>query len=76
MKTICPPVYNHNGFVATRALGHTTYGYTLLVLMKQKMLNNPRKDRNILIFWNSEFLWTVFNIELLHHQRTWESIIT
>ena len=50
MKTICPPVYNHNGFVATRALGHTTYGYTLLVLMKQKMLNNPRKDRNILIF--------------------------
>ena len=22
MKTMCPPGYHHNGFVATRALGH------------------------------------------------------
>ena len=22
MKTICPPGYHHNGFVATHALGH------------------------------------------------------
>ena len=31
MKTMCPPGYHHNGFVATHALGHMMYGYTLLV---------------------------------------------
>ena len=25
MKTICPPGYHQNGFVATHALGHMTY---------------------------------------------------
>ena len=31
MKTMCPPVYHHNGFVfvATHALGHMMYDYTL-----------------------------------------------
>ena len=32
MKTMCPPGYHHNGFVATDALGHITYDYTLLVM--------------------------------------------
>ena len=27
MKTLCPPCYYHNGFVATNALGHIKYGY-------------------------------------------------
>ena len=31
MKTMCSPGYHHNGFVATHALGHMMYGYTLLV---------------------------------------------
>ena len=31
MKKMCPPSYHHNGFVATHALGHMMYGYTLLV---------------------------------------------
>ena len=39
MKTMCPSGYHHNGFVATRALGHMMYGYTLLVRMKQRVLN-------------------------------------
>ena len=25
MKTVCPPGYHHNGFVATHALGHMIY---------------------------------------------------
>ena len=25
MKTMCPPGYYHNGFVATHALGHKIY---------------------------------------------------
>ena len=25
MKTMCPPGYHHNGFVATHALGHIMY---------------------------------------------------
>ena len=27
MKTTCPPVYHHNDFVATHALGYMMYGY-------------------------------------------------
>ena len=27
MKTMFPPSYHHNGFVATHALGHMMYGY-------------------------------------------------
>ena len=27
MKTMCPPGYHHNGFVATHALGHMMYSY-------------------------------------------------
>ena len=26
MKTMCPPGYHHNDFVATHALGHMMYG--------------------------------------------------
>ena len=35
MKTMCPPGYHHNGFVATHALGHIMDGYTLLVLIAE-----------------------------------------
>ena len=27
MKTMCPPGYHHNGFMANYALGHIMYGY-------------------------------------------------
>ena len=39
MKTMCPPGYHHNGFVATHALRHMMYGSTLLVPMNQRVLN-------------------------------------
>ena len=39
MKAMCPPGYHHNGFVATDALGHMVYGYTLLAPMNQRVLN-------------------------------------
>ena len=29
MKTMCPPGYHHNGFVATHALGHMMYDVTV-----------------------------------------------
>ena len=29
MKTMCPPGYHHNGFVATHALGHMMHGYMI-----------------------------------------------
>ena len=32
MKTMCPPSYHHNGFVATDALGHMMYGLYIYVL--------------------------------------------
>ena len=46
MKTMCPPGYHHNGFVATRALGHMMYSYTLLVPMSQRVLNKLSKEHN------------------------------
>ena len=47
MKTMCPPGYHHVGFVVTHALGHMIYGYTLLVLMNQRVLNKISKEHNI-----------------------------
>ena len=47
MKTMYPPGYHHNGFVATHALGHMMYGSTLLVPMNQRVLNKQSKERNI-----------------------------
>ena len=45
MKTMCPPGYQHNGFVATH--GHMMYGYTLLVPINQRVLNKLSKEHNI-----------------------------
>ena len=35
---MCPPGYHHNGFMAIRELGHTMYGYTMLVFKNQRVL--------------------------------------
>ena len=32
MKTMCPPGYHHNGFVATHVLGYMMYGYVFKFL--------------------------------------------
>ena len=32
MKTMCPPGYHHNGFVATHAFGHMMHGYIIYIL--------------------------------------------
>ena len=32
MKTMCPPGYHHNGFVATHAFGHMTYGLAYIMI--------------------------------------------
>ena len=47
MKTMCPPGYHHNDFVATHALGHMMYGYKLLVAVNQRVFNKQSKGRNI-----------------------------
>ena len=36
MKTMCPSGYHDNYFVATHALGHMMYDYTLLGPMNHK----------------------------------------
>ena len=43
--------YHHNGFVATHALWHMIYSYTLLVPMNQRVLNKQSKERNSLVHW-------------------------
>ena len=47
MKTMSPPGYHHNGFVATHALGHMMYGYILLVPMNQRVFSKLSKEYNI-----------------------------
>ena len=47
MKIMCSLGYHHNGFVATHALGHIMYCYTLLASMNQKGLNKLSKEHNI-----------------------------
>ena len=47
IKTMCLPGYHHNGFVATDALGHMMYEYTLLVPMNQRVLNKLSKEHNV-----------------------------
>ena len=47
MKTMCPPSYHYNGFVAAHALGHMMYGYTFVLLMNQSVLNKQSKEHNI-----------------------------
>ena len=47
MKAMCPPGYYHNGFVATHALGHMMYGYTLLERINQRVLNKLSKEDNM-----------------------------
>ena len=46
MKTMFPPGYHHNDFVATHTLGHIMYGYKLLVPMNQRVLNKLSKEHN------------------------------
>ena len=50
MKTMCPPGYRHNGFVATHAVEHMMYVYTLLVPMNQRLLNKPSKEHNMIAY--------------------------
>ena len=46
MKVMCPLDYHHNGFVATDALGHMMYSYTLLVPINQRVLNDKNDPRH------------------------------
>ena len=50
MKTMYPPGYHHDGFVATHALGHMMYGYALLVPINQRVLNKLSKEHS-LVHW-------------------------
>ena len=46
MKTMGLPGYHHDGFVATHALEHMMYSYTLLAPMNQRVLSKLSKERN------------------------------
>ena len=48
MKTMCPPSYHHIGFVASHALGHMMYGYTMLV----PITYNHSYIMTILLLWD------------------------
>ena len=56
MKTMCPPGYHHNGFVATHALGHMMYGYIHIYyahLASVDYIAYAKSERNIkLVCWS------------------------
>ena len=61
MKTMCPPGYHHNGFVATHALGHMMY--ILMWIGKQKFkLQLKKKSVNVA-------LWQEWKINLLQQSN-------
>ena len=49
MKTMWPPGYHDNGFMATHALEHMMYGYTLLIPMNQRVINKLSNNLSTLI---------------------------
>ena len=52
MKTMCPPSYHHNDFVATHALGHMMYGYIYIyiyIYLAVYIMSTVRKLRNFYI---------------------------
>ena len=51
MKTMCPPGYHCNGSVATHALGHMMYHYTLLVPMNQTIRLLALPVEHSLVHW-------------------------
>ena len=84
MKTLCPPGYHHNVFVATHTIGHMMEGYRLLVPMNQRLLYKPIKERNVsshkwsttqrLLKFHRRFVTTVASWQPLHLGR-WYTII-
>ena len=50
MKTMCPPGYHHNGFVATHALGHMMYGYLASVRFEHSVCRGSLMTTNIYIY--------------------------
>ena len=63
MKTMCPPGYHHNGFVATHALGHMMYGSTLLVPMNQRVLSKQVILRSLLCLLSTLWFIGTSNVE-------------
>ena len=51
MKTMCPPGYHCNGSVATHALGHMMYHYTLLVPVNQTIKLLALLVEHSLVHW-------------------------
>ena len=47
IKTMCPPCYHPNCFVATDAFGYMMFGYILLVPMYQRVANKLNKGYHI-----------------------------
>ena len=46
-----PSRYHRNEFVVTYAIGHMTYGYTLLLPMNQRLRNKLGKERNVSVIY-------------------------
>ena len=55
MKTMCPPGYHHNGFVATHALGHMMYGFVYIYIYKLALYAFFRNASYIYIFNEKTF---------------------
>ena len=74
MKTMCPPGYHHNGFVATHALGHmmcrTSCAQVTLVTSNIGYIF-PYWGRNIILSWKF-----ILNFQILLQAEHVEEITT
>ena len=54
MKTMCPPGYHHNGFVATHALGHMMYGKAIVIKQLCKISTTIKNRAKDSVYWDCE----------------------
>ena len=70
-----PSWYHRNEFVVAYALGHMTYGYTLLLPMNQRVRNNLGKERNISVIYYAHLTSVRFEPSVRRESLKWPLIL-
>ena len=72
MKTMCPPGYHHNGFVATHALVHMMYGWSATVHHMPKCLSC---HKTIVVIAGGHFVsMTIYIYTYIQLIKKWEQL--
>ena len=70
-----PSRYHRNEFVVTYAIGHMTYGYTLLLPMNQRLRNKLGKERNVSVIYYAHLTSVRFEPSVCRELLKWPLIL-